>query len=179
MGNVYDELIKGNVEGVKKGIEEALNGGSEPGDILNDLMIPAMEEVGRRFEEGTPVAARRNRWHDRGNSVMTDLSSTDLAEIRSGLAARLEDLKARLGDVEEELHSSHSQDFADQATEREQDEVLEGEEVIFEQEMAQIEAAMARIDAGTYGDCSKCGEAINPARLKVQPEAPLCMECAS
>ena len=93
---------------------------------------------------------------------MTDLSSTDLAEIRSGLAARLEDLN-----------------FADQATEREQDEVLEGEEVIFEQEMAQIEAAMARIDAGTYGDCSKCGEAINPARLKVQPEAPLCMECAS
>ncbi len=105
--------------------------------------------------------------------------STDLAKVRAGLETRLADLKVRLGEVEEELHSSHSQDFADQATEREQDEVLEGEEVIFETEMAQIEAAIARIDAGTYGDCSKCGEAINPARLEVQPEAPLCMECAS
>ena len=102
-----------------------------------------------------------------------------LEVVERVLAASGLDFVDGRGEVEEELHSSHSQDFADQATEREQDEVLEGEEVIFETEMAQIEAAIARIDAGTYGDCSKCGEAINPARLEVQPEAPLCMECAS
>ena len=100
-------------------------------------------------------------------------------EIRAKLEARHIELTARLGRVEEELHSSHSQDFADQATEREQDEVLEGEELVFEQEIAQIEAAIARIDGATYGDCQKCGDAIAPARLNVQPEAPLCIKCAS
>ncbi|MEP2989624.1 MAG: TraR/DksA family transcriptional regulator [Parasphingorhabdus sp.] len=100
-------------------------------------------------------------------------------EVRAELEARHIELTDRLGRVEEELHSSHSQDFADQATEREQDEVLEGEELVFEQEIAQIEAAIARIDGGTYGDCQKCGDAIAAARLNVQPEAPLCINCAS
>lgn len=52
MENLYNAFVKGNVEGVKKGIEEALNAGDKPGDILNDSMIPVMEEVGRKFEEG-------------------------------------------------------------------------------------------------------------------------------
>ena len=103
----------------------------------------------------------------------------DLAVVRAGLESRHKELSERLNRVEDELHASHSQDFADQATEREQDEVLEGEEVVFEQELAQIEAAIARIEAGTYGECSKCGEDIAPARLDVQPEAPLCIGCAS
>lgn len=99
--------------------------------------------------------------------------------IRAELEARQIELTDRLGRVEEELHSSHSQDFADQATEREQDEVLESEELVFEQEIAQIEAAITRIDGGTYGDCQKCGAAIAPARLNVQPEAAFCIGCAS
>lgn len=99
--------------------------------------------------------------------------------VRAELEARHIELTDRLGRVEEELHSAHSQDFADQATEREQDEVLEGEEVVFEQELAQIEAAIARIDTGTYGECAKCGGDIRPERLAVQPEAPLCISCAS
>lgn len=103
----------------------------------------------------------------------------NLTAVRSELEARQIELTDRLGRVEDELHSSHSQDFADQATEREQDEVLEGEELVFEQEIAQIEAAIARIDGGTYGECQKCGEAIAPARLTVQPEAPLCINCTS
>jgi 5-methyltetrahydrofolate--homocysteine methyltransferase len=53
MENLYEAFVKGNVEAVKKEIEEALNGGDQPGNILNDSMIPVMEEVGRKFEEGT------------------------------------------------------------------------------------------------------------------------------
>ncbi len=52
MENLYDAFVKGNVKGVKKGIEDALSAGAQPGDILNDSMIPVMEEVGRKFEEG-------------------------------------------------------------------------------------------------------------------------------
>lgn len=43
----------------------------------------------------------------------------------------------------------------------------------------QVEAALARIEAGVYGDCEACGEPIEPRRLEVQPEAPLCIDCQS
>ena len=52
MENLYDAFVKGNVKSVTKGIEEALSAGDKPADILNNSMIPVMEEVGRKFEEG-------------------------------------------------------------------------------------------------------------------------------
>jgi DnaK suppressor protein len=44
-------------------------------------------------------------------------------------------------------------------------------------EMAGIQAALARIDAGTYGACEACGEAISPARLEAFPMARRCVRC--
>lgn len=46
-----------------------------------------------------------------------------------------------------------------------------------EQHLAAIEAAIARLDAGTYGACTECGEAIAPGRLEALPWAALCIEC--
>lgn len=46
-----------------------------------------------------------------------------------------------------------------------------------EVELARIEAAFDRIDAGTYGDCTHCGEPIAGARLNVDPTTPLCVNC--
>ncbi len=53
---------------------------------------------------------------------------------------------------------------------------------------AQRQRAVARLslvkvmlkvaDEGDYGECRRCGEAIGYARLKAQPEAPLCVACA-
>ena len=40
---------------------------------------------------------------------------------------------------------------------------------------AQVEAALARLDAGTYGTCVDCGQAIPDARLEVRPEAARCI----
>ena len=110
---------------------------------------------------------------------MGSMKKSELAAIKNDLLARDTELKARLGRVETALSSSHSQDFAEQATEREQDEALEGQEIVFEQELVQIEAAITRIDDGSYGICASCGEDIAPKRLEVQPEAPLCMRCAT
>jgi len=39
----------------------------------------------------------------------------------------------------------------------------------------QVEAALARLDAGTYGVCVDCGQAIPDARLQVRPEAARCI----
>lgn len=41
-----------------------------------------------------------------------------------------------------------------------------------------IDAALARLDAGEYGRCPRCGEAIEAKRLAFDPATPLCGPCA-
>lgn len=41
----------------------------------------------------------------------------------------------------------------------------------------QLAAALARIEEGTYGTCSVCGERIEEARLTAMPEADTCVRC--
>jgi DnaK suppressor protein len=45
-------------------------------------------------------------------------------------------------------------------------------------ELQKIAAALRRIEAGGYGDCVRCGEAIAIRRLEFDPAAPLCIDCA-
>ncbi|HEX6387685.1 MAG TPA: TraR/DksA C4-type zinc finger protein [Anaerolineae bacterium] len=45
------------------------------------------------------------------------------------------------------------------------------------EQLTQIEQALTRLDAGTYGTCVSCGEAIAPGRLEVLPYAVLCIGC--
>ncbi|GAB5378145.1 MAG: hypothetical protein AcusKO_46070 [Acuticoccus sp.] len=46
-------------------------------------------------------------------------------------------------------------------------------------QMARVRAALARLDAGDYGLCVICEEAIEPARLAFDPATPACRACAS
>ena len=46
-------------------------------------------------------------------------------------------------------------------------------------DVAQIDAALVRIEAGTYGECERCGHAIGRQRLRAIPEARLCVTCTS
>ncbi len=46
------------------------------------------------------------------------------------------------------------------------------------QEIRRIDAALARLEADEFGDCLRCGEEIEPARLQLDPAAPLCFDCA-
>lgn len=109
---------------------------------------------------------------------MVSIEKAKLGPVRLGLEQRSDELRKRLGQVEDALSSPHSKGFSEQAREREQDEALAGQEQVFERELVQIEAAIARIDAGIYGDCTNCGGEIAARRLEVQPEAPMCMACA-
>lgn len=47
-----------------------------------------------------------------------------------------------------------------------------------EGERNQIEAALRRIREGEYGSCLSCGEEIPEARLRHNPAAPRCVNCA-
>lgn len=42
-----------------------------------------------------------------------------------------------------------------------------------------IRAALKRLDEDEYGRCVRCGEAINPKRLELDPATALCIGCAA
>ncbi len=69
-------------------------------------------------------------------------------------------------------------DFADRAqvaAEQDENRSLAGS---LQQQLVQIDAALARIEAGTYGLCEVCGDAISEARLEVMPATPRCINHA-
>lgn len=47
----------------------------------------------------------------------------------------------------------------------------------FELRLEEIENALDQIKNGTYGICERCGNQINPERLKFMPEAKYCITC--
>lgn len=52
INTIYDSILEGDRDGATSGVEQALEAGLEPDVILQQGMIAAMKEVGRRFEDG-------------------------------------------------------------------------------------------------------------------------------
>jgi RNA polymerase-binding transcription factor DksA len=102
----------------------------------------------------------------------------DLATRRAQLEERLAFLDTRLRELDAELDSHQSKDWEELATEREGDETLERLGQSGQAEMAQIRAALGRMDAGDYGFCVTCGDAISDERLDLLPFTPFCRKCA-
>ena len=46
-----------------------------------------------------------------------------------------------------------------------------------EHHLADIRAALERIEAGTYGTCTECGEPVAADRLEALPWAAHCIDC--
>jgi len=80
--------------------------------------------------------------------------------------------------IRHDLGRSHSPDSSEQATERQNDEVLEALLAESEGALRQVEHARERVREGTYGICKKCGEPIGTPRLIAMPMAECCLKCA-
>ena len=102
----------------------------------------------------------------------TDYFKQKLITLRNELATRIQAIDKDI------RHEEMSGDWTEQATERENDEVLESLGNASENELALINTALKRIDAGTYFECASCGEPIPHARLESLPYATLCLHCA-
>ena len=104
------------------------------------------------------------------------------ARVETLLLKRREELAQRLAEVKVDLARSSeplSPDFAEQAGERENEEVLEALRDRTEAELRDLGAALQRLHSGKYGECTQCGYPIEPRRLEAVPYTDSCSLCAS
>ena len=117
---------------------------------------------------------------------MAGLSPERLAEVKERLLERKrklwlevkQQLKSNIGNGYQEMLAT-ARDEEDQATVSlmaETNLTLLGPK---RQELEAIEEALQRLENGSYGFCEVCGQPIEPRRLEIMPEAPLCRNCTS
>jgi len=96
--HLRDAVIEGNVSAVSEETQRAIDAGVDPSKILNNGLIEAMEEVGRRYEEGEYFLPEM--------LAAAQAMKTSLAKLRPLLAAQDVKPVARvaLGTVEGDLH---------------------------------------------------------------------------
>ena len=101
-----------------------------------------------------------------------------LLETRARLVHQLSELGANeSGDLRRDL--DFSEGFADAAaTTAERTEVL-GIVDSLKTRLDKVDASLARIEAGTYGICSRCRISIPPERMEARPISRLCVRCKS
>ena len=107
------------------------------------------------------------------------MSSSD--ETKEKLLALREEYTRRIDAIEVETHHKEEaveKDFAEQATQSENNDVLAALDDEAQEMVMHIDVALDRINAGTYGQCVSCGESIQEERLQAIPFADKCITCA-
>ncbi len=101
--------------------------------------------------------------------------------IQAQLEQRFAEIQERLKKVEREIQHKNeplSPDFAEQAVQRENDEVLTALDDSIRAEMQQIQTTLQQLRIGEYGICAACQIQIPVKRLSALPYANLCVTCA-
>ncbi|MBC8337179.1 MAG: TraR/DksA family transcriptional regulator [Rhodospirillales bacterium] len=101
----------------------------------------------------------------------------DTKELRQQFEARIAELMESAKGIDAELRETPNPDFEENATEMEEDEVLEELGMVALEEIDHLRVAIQRIDNGIYGECISCGEPISEKRLDAVPHATKCMDC--
>ena len=109
---------------------------------------------------------------------MTTEEAMSTAELSILLNEKKVQLSQRIIAIEADFHKGRSQDFSEQATETENDGVLDEIHHEAKAELKLINDALQRIEQGLYGQCSQCDESINPNRLNAIPYTTTCINCA-
>ena len=107
------------------------------------------------------------------------MADTSLAVLRDQLVEEQERLRAQIRELGRGEQLDFDENFADSGqvtAERGEADAVVGQLM---ETLAEIDDALAKLDAGTYGTCESCGQAIGAARLEAKPAARLCITCAS
>jgi len=120
-----------------------------------------------------PVRQGERRWTEAELADVRDQLATEAAALRADINRAESDIASRLGDAVGDAGDDQA-DVGAKTFEREHELALTHNA---RELLAQNERAIARIEAGTYGTCESCGEAIGKARLQAFPRATLCVTC--
>jgi RNA polymerase-binding transcription factor DksA len=108
------------------------------------------------------------------------MPATRAAQVRDQLEAERDDLRRRVSELTKD--GSAAQDFDENFADSAQVAAEQGENLILAatlgDQLEEVEGALARIDAGTYGMCTVCGDEIAAARLEAMPATPFCIKHA-
>ena len=103
---------------------------------------------------------------------------TDYSVYRQQLMRLRDDLLNRMGkSQQEERDEVQREGNRDNAHLWEESDIRDSLDDQAEQELAQVNAVLARVENGTYGSCSVCGEPIGEKRLEAVPHAATCVNC--
>ena len=102
-------------------------------------------------------------------------------KVKKQLQSLREEYTRRIDAIEVETHHKEEpveKDFAEQATQSENDDVLAALDDEAQHMVMQIDAALSRIEQGGYGICNSCGNPIPDNRLQAAPFVTMCISCA-
>ncbi|GHD46376.1 RNA polymerase-binding transcription factor DksA [Marinobacter persicus] len=105
-----------------------------------------------------------------------------MSDRKSELETLKAELESRLNRYHAHQHRENGpleKDFEEQASQTQNDEVVDSLENEAREELAQVNHALERITAGEGNECEKCGEPIDPRRLQVLPYTTVCVNCAT
>ena len=116
------------------------------------------------------VPSKRPNIHMRKSANYTDLQN-ELTRLRAVLTH--ETMMSHLIATEPELFP----DPVDQAAAEHELDVALSVKLLAIDKLRRIEQALTSLHAHSYGICSRCGQEIPYARLKVQPDSLYCVPC--
>ena len=119
------------------------------------------------------VRSGEKKWTENELGKVREQLAKETAELRADIERAESDIASRLSDAVGDAGDDQA-DVGAKTFEREHELALTHNA---RELLAQNERAIARIEAGTYGTCESCGEAIGKARLQAFPRATLCVAC--
>jgi DnaK suppressor protein len=103
----------------------------------------------------------------------------NIQRFKQRLQDKERELLSDIARLEGEAHESGEaevRDSIDDATTSQGASESLQEETLASQTLIQVQDALKRIEAGTYGKCTRCGRQIEAARLEAVPWAAYCLE---
>jgi DnaK suppressor protein len=143
---------------------------------------PAAKQAAAAAPAAKPAAPPKKR---KGNAA--GLTPTELAAIRQELYEHRDLYRRELEELEAGTFNQSQSDLSGEVSFDE--ESADAGTFTFERErdlslgnnirdlLEKVQSALKRMDAGTYGECERCGRPIDKARLKALPYAVLCIDC--
>lgn len=111
------------------------------------------------------------------------MDDLDLDEIDAELAAKADDLRARISDLTRVVSADETISFGkrigDGTTQAIQQMADTSTAESLQRTLNEVEAAQERLRAGTFGRCVVCGEPIPSERLEFRPWAATCVQHAA